>query len=58
VTDWHRVEQLFHDARALAPDERGAFLAQACTGDPALQHEVESLLAQQDGRAAGGPRWP
>jgi Tol biopolymer transport system component len=49
VTDWHRVEQLFHDARALAPDERGAFLAQACTGDPALQHEVESLLAQQDG---------
>ena len=48
-TDWRRVEQLFHDARERPPDQRGAFLAQACDGDPALQHEVESLLAQEDG---------
>jgi len=48
-TDWHRVEQLFHDARERAPDQRGAFLEQACGGDPVLQHEVESLLAQEDG---------
>jgi Tol biopolymer transport system component len=48
-TDWHRAEELFHDARALPPDQRGAFLAQACDGDPALQHEVESLLGQEDG---------
>ena len=48
-TDWRRVEQLFHDARERPPDQRGAFLAQACDGDPALQHDVESLLAQEDG---------
>jgi TolB-like protein len=47
--DWRRLEQLFHDARARPPDQRGAFLAQACDGDAALQHEVESLLAQEDG---------
>ena len=48
-TDWRRVEQLFHDARERPPDQRGAFLAQACDGDPALQHDVESLLAQEEG---------
>jgi Tol biopolymer transport system component len=49
LTDWRRVEQLFHDVRERPPDQRAAFLAQACNGDPALQHEVESLLAQEDG---------
>jgi eukaryotic-like serine/threonine-protein kinase len=48
-TDWRRVEQLFHDARERSPDQWGAFLAQACDGDTALQHDVESLLAQEDG---------
>jgi TolB-like protein len=47
--DWRRVEQLFHDALERPPDQRGAFLARACDGDPALQHDVESLLAQKDG---------
>ena len=47
-TDFRRVEQLFHEARERPPDERAAFLAQAC-GDPALRHDVESLLAQEDG---------
>src|SRR5262249_36874332 len=31
------------------PDERSAFLEQACAGDDELQREVESLLAQGDG---------
>jgi len=47
--DWGRVEQLFHEARERPPDQWSAFLAQACDGDPALQHDVESLLAQQEG---------
>lgn len=46
---WRRVEQLFHDARERPPDQRGAFLAQACGGDSALRHDVESLLAQEEG---------
>jgi serine/threonine-protein kinase len=40
------VETLFHQARERRPDEREAFLARACAGDPALRREVESLLAQ------------
>jgi TolB-like protein/cytochrome c-type biogenesis protein CcmH/NrfG len=48
-TDWRRVEQLFHEALERPPDQRRAFLAQACDGDSALQHEVESLLAQEEG---------
>ena len=40
------IEQLFHEARERTPTERDAFLAQACPDDPALRHEVESLLAQ------------
>ena len=47
--DWGRVEQLFHEALERPPDQWGAFLAQACEGDSALQHDVESLLAQEDG---------
>ena len=52
--DWRRVEQLFHDARERPSEQRGAFLAQACNGDPALQHEVESLLAQEEGSLLRG----
>jgi serine/threonine-protein kinase len=40
------IEALFHQARARPPADREAWLARACTGDPALRREVESLLAQ------------
>src|SRR5271157_42173 len=45
TTDWRRVEEIFHSAREMAPDERAAFLASACAGDSSLHDEVESLLA-------------
>ena len=35
---------LYHGALARAPEERGAFLTEACKGDEALRQEVESLL--------------
>src|SRR5881628_2089093 len=44
-----QVEQLYHAARERKPDERAAFLAQACAGDDALRREVESLLVEEDG---------
>lgn len=48
---WRRVEDIFHAALALAGDaERDAYLARACSGDPALRGEVESLLAAFEGR--------
>src|SRR6266516_3071718 len=44
-----QVEQLYHAAREREPSERSAFLDQACAGDDALRHEVESLLAEDTG---------
>src|SRR5262245_48172544 len=41
-----QVEQLYHAARERRPDERAAFLEQACAGDDSLRREVESLLAE------------
>src|SRR5262245_57649049 len=40
-----RVQELFDQALALPPEQRGAFLEAACANDPALRAEVESLLA-------------
>ncbi len=57
-----RVEDLFHQARALDPTDRAAFLDDACVDALELRAEVESLLAHSDGgtsrmdlRPAGGP---
>src|SRR5215469_2504080 len=40
---WRHIEQLYHDARERAPDERNRFLQEACA-DETLRAEVESLL--------------
>ena len=45
---FHQVEKLYHSARELTPDARGAFLAEACQGDEELRREVELLPAQDD----------
>jgi serine/threonine-protein kinase len=41
---WQRVRELFEQALERPADERDAFLATACTGDPVLRKEVETLL--------------
>src|SRR5262249_41656553 len=41
-----RIESLYHAARARAPEDRAAYLADACGTDEGLRREVESLLAQ------------
>ncbi len=41
----NRISDLYHAALARSPEERGAFLNEACAGDDALRREVESLLA-------------
>jgi serine/threonine protein kinase len=46
------VEQLFEAALAREPDERAAFLDQACSHDPELRRTVEELLS--DYARAGG----
>ena len=42
---WLRVKEIFHAALARAPDQRAAFLRDACGEDVALEREAESLLA-------------
>src|SRR5688500_10318061 len=43
-----QVESVFHAALDLQPEERRAFLAQACAGDEALYAEVCSLVSASD----------
>jgi serine/threonine protein kinase len=42
---WSRVKEIFHAALTRVPDQRAAFLQDACGEDVALRDEVESLLA-------------
>src|SRR5215471_9046602 len=44
---WQRIESLFLEALAKAPEHRAAFLDQACSTDPELRREVESLLLNE-----------
>ena len=41
---WQRIKQLFDSSVHLMPDDRSAFLAEACLDDAALRQEVESLV--------------
>jgi tetratricopeptide (TPR) repeat protein/tRNA A-37 threonylcarbamoyl transferase component Bud32/TolB-like protein len=43
---WREIERVFHAALERPENHRAAFLDQACAGDAALRHEVDSLLAQ------------
>ena len=43
-----RIEAIFHEALARAPAKCEAFVAQACAGDEALQHEVQRLLTAHE----------
>jgi tetratricopeptide (TPR) repeat protein/TolB-like protein len=45
VDRWPRVKELFYAALERAPEERDAFVADACGGDAALSAEIERLLA-------------
>ncbi|HYP28676.1 MAG TPA: serine/threonine-protein kinase, partial [Blastocatellia bacterium] len=42
--DWRRTEELFHKVVGLSPEERAAYLDQACPDDASLRAEVESLI--------------
>ena len=41
---WQLIEELYHSASDLPDDQRTPFLHRACTGDPELLNEIESLL--------------
>ena len=52
VTDWSRVKAIVDAAIRRRPEERAAYLAEACDGDESVRREVESLLSSFD-RADG-----
>jgi Tol biopolymer transport system component/predicted Ser/Thr protein kinase len=41
---WQRIEELYHAAQSMPPEERDAFLDRACLGDRDLREELASLL--------------
>ncbi len=47
---WTTVDGLFEAALERNPDERAAFLREACAGNETLRQEVESLLAHARAR--------
>jgi len=46
--EWKQVRAVFDDALRRDPEERGAFLDEACAGNPRLRSEVTSLLDAHD----------
>jgi eukaryotic-like serine/threonine-protein kinase len=49
---WRQIEEIYHAARAAAPDHRAAVLREACGADDEMREEVESLLAEDVESAA------
>jgi hypothetical protein len=45
---WQQVKDVLNGALELAPEERPAFLDQACSKDHSLRRDVESLLSSAD----------
>ncbi len=45
---WENLKAIFHDAVALAPDERAAYLERSCGGDNSLRQAVESLIKSHE----------
>src|SRR6266536_1579149 len=45
---WQQLKTCFHAALELAPEERSAFLSQACDGDDDLRDRAEKLLASHE----------
>jgi len=45
---WQEVQDVLEKALELAPSDRFAFLNRACSSDPSLRQEVETLIASRD----------
>src|SRR5437588_11454444 len=45
---WANLQQIFHTALALAPNEREAYLGNACGGNTSLRRSVEALLKSHE----------
>ncbi len=53
-----RIEDIFHQALCLPPEQRASFLAQACRGDHSLEQRVLALLAADNEIVTSGLNRP
>ncbi len=49
---WKQIDSLFQSVMERTPAERESYLRQACANDPALEHEVRSLMGAWDQASA------
>jgi Tol biopolymer transport system component/predicted Ser/Thr protein kinase len=45
---WSRIEAIYHSALQRSPQERAAFIAEACDGEPDIRSEVEDLVRRDE----------
>jgi len=45
---WEKIDQIFHAALQLGPDERAAFVDKNCRGDGNLRRQIHDLLAAHE----------
>src|SRR5262245_19559111 len=55
---WAAIETLYRSALEKSAGDRAAYLAAACTEDPTLRSEVESLLCWADAKLSGPVQRP
>ena len=46
---YQQIDQIFQAALGLEPEQRAAYLDEACSGDKTLRQEVESLITSDQG---------
>jgi len=55
---WNRIKRILPEVRELPPEARATHLDEACEADPELRHEIETLLAADQGTLAFMDRPP
>jgi hypothetical protein len=48
AASWEKAKNIFEQAMAVAPGERGRFLDEVCLDDEIVRREVEELLSSFD----------
>jgi non-specific serine/threonine protein kinase/serine/threonine-protein kinase len=50
---WEQIREVLEKALELAPEQRSAYLDEACSSDPALREEVDALLVHSSNLPSG-----
>ncbi|HKH46228.1 MAG TPA: tetratricopeptide repeat protein [Thermoanaerobaculia bacterium] len=50
--NWGKVREIFEAVDGLSPEEKASYIAEVCSGDEILHHEVNALLSADLGRVS------